>query len=122
MLAVGIAKAGIELARQRRPGKPVEALVVFYKPDAGYTGSDTVVLDVAFHRSLRHRPPPQLQDHRALTDAAAAVDRFVVHDANGQALAHVYFEDEEDRRREMKRLTRDEARRTSAKLGNSGAS
>ena len=50
------------------------------------------------------------------------VDRFVVHDANGQALAHVYFEDEEDRRREMKRLTRDEARRTSAKLGNSGAS
>ena len=55
MLAVGIAKAGIELARQRRPGKPVEALVVFYKPDAGYTGSDTVVLDVAFHRGTVRR-------------------------------------------------------------------
>jgi len=31
-------------------GKPVQALAVFYKPDAGYTGPDTVVIDVDFHK------------------------------------------------------------------------
>src|SRR5262245_37038904 len=31
-------------------GKPVQALAVFYKPNTGYTGPDTVVIDVDFHK------------------------------------------------------------------------
>jgi hypothetical protein len=30
-------------------GKPVQALAIFYKPNAGYTGGDNVVVDVDFH-------------------------------------------------------------------------
>jgi hypothetical protein len=36
---------------------------------------------------------------------------FIVRDANGQALAYVYFEGEQSRRAAAKLLTRDEARR-----------
>jgi hypothetical protein len=35
---------------------------------------------------------------------------FLVRDANGQALAYVYFEEEKGRRTAAKLLTRDEAR------------
>jgi hypothetical protein len=38
-------------------------------------------------------------------------ERFIIRDANGQALAYVYYEDEKGRRDVMHRLTRDEARR-----------
>ena len=38
-------------------------------------------------------------------------ESFEVLDANGQSLAFFYFEDEEGRRRTMKRVTRDAARR-----------
>jgi hypothetical protein len=30
-------------------GKPVQALAIFYKPNAGNTGADNVVVDVDFH-------------------------------------------------------------------------
>jgi hypothetical protein len=41
---------------------------------------------------------------------------FIVRDANGQALAFVYCEDEPGRRTTGKLLTRDEARRIAANI------
>jgi hypothetical protein len=46
-------------------------------------------------------PPPWSIEERQ--------ESFIVTDANGQALAYLYFEDEAQRQMSMKRLSRDEA-------------
>jgi hypothetical protein len=55
----------------------------------------------------RFPPPWTVIEHTA---------SFAVHDANGQALAYVYYEEEGGRRAAMRRLTRDEARRIAANI------
>ena len=51
---------------------------------------------------------PPLPEPWVLPGAGAC---FIVRDANGQALAYVYFEEEPGRRTAAKLLTKDEARR-----------
>ena len=49
----------------------------------------------------RHFPAPwSIEEHE---------ESFIVKDANGQALAYLYFEDEPQRQMSMKRPSRDEA-------------
>jgi hypothetical protein len=52
----------------------------------------------------RRFPPPWSVD-----DPELGQECFIVRDANGQALAYVYFEDEPRRRSAAKLLTKDEA-------------
>ena len=58
-------------------------------------------------------PPPWIVD-----EGDAELDRrcFIVRDANGDALAYVYFEGEAGRHAAAKLLTRDEARRIAANI------
>jgi hypothetical protein len=61
-----------------------------------------------------HRfPPPWSVD-----EVDSKLDRrcFIVRDANGNALAYVYFEGEADRQAAAQLLTRDEARRIAANI------
>jgi hypothetical protein len=46
-----------------------------------------------------------------------ATESFCIRDANGQAIAYIYFEDDTGRRMAMHRLTRDEARRIAFNMG-----
>jgi hypothetical protein len=61
----------------------------------------------------RRFPPPWPVD-----EADSEMDRrsFIVRDANGHALAYVYFEGELDRRSAAHLLTRDEARHIAANI------
>ena len=56
----------------------------------------------------RRFPPPWSVEE---TDAC-----FIVRDANGQALAYAYFEEEPGRQTAARLLTRDEARRIAANI------
>jgi hypothetical protein len=56
----------------------------------------------------RRFPPPWSVDE--------ATESFCVREANGQALAYVYFEHEKGRCDVMLRLTRDEARRIAVNI------
>ena len=56
----------------------------------------------------RRFPPPWSVEE---TDAC-----FIVRDANGQALAYVYFEEEPGRRAATRLMTRDEARRIATNI------
>jgi hypothetical protein len=56
----------------------------------------------------RRFPPPWTVEE--LTES------FVVRDSNGHELGYFYFEDEPQRQRSMKRLSKDEARRIAANV------
>jgi len=58
--------------------------------------------------SGRRFPPPWT--------AEVTPNCFVVRDANGQALSHVYYENEPGRRSAAKLLSKDEARRIAANI------
>jgi hypothetical protein len=58
----------------------------------------------------RSFPPPWLIDERP--------ESFIVKDATGQPLAFLFFEDEPQRQRSTKRLSRDEAQRIAANIAN----
>jgi hypothetical protein len=64
--------------------------------------------DLGLALMSRRFPPPWTVD-----EADSKLDRrcFIVRDADGQALAYVYFEGELDRRSAAHLLTHDEARR-----------
>jgi hypothetical protein len=59
-------------------------------------------------RESRRFPPPWRVEQRG--------ESFTVLDASSQILGYFYFEDEASRRSNMKRLTRDEARRLAVNM------
>jgi hypothetical protein len=61
----------------------------------------------------RRFPPPWSVDD---PDTKLGQDCFIIRDANRQALACVYFEDEPGRRSAAHLMTRDEARRIAANI------
>jgi hypothetical protein len=86
------------------------AAIIDLTDDASRAGVTAGVL-CRYHRSMpsaRRFPPPWSVEETAPC--------FIVRDANGQALAFVYCEDEPGRRATGKLLTRDEARRIAANV------
>jgi hypothetical protein len=62
---------------------------------------------------LGHRPPAGFLPPWSVEETDAC---FIVRDANGHALAYVYFEEEPGRRAATRPMTRDEARRIAANI------
>jgi hypothetical protein len=62
--------------------------------------------------------PSPSRGFSALSNITSSRRAVIVRDANGQALAYVYFEDEPGRRSAAKLLTKDEARRIAANVAN----
>jgi hypothetical protein len=62
----------------------------------------------------RRFPPPWTVDE---PDMKLGQDCYIVRDANGHALAYVYFDDEPGRRSAAHLMTREEARRIAASSG-----
>ena len=61
----------------------------------------------------RRFPPPCSADD---PDTKMGQDCYIVRDANGHALAYVYFEEEPGRRAAAHLMTRDEARRIAVNI------
>jgi hypothetical protein len=66
--------------------------------------------------SREPRPMPSDRRFPPPWEVHEATESFRIRDANRQALAYVYFEDEKDRHDVMHRLARDEARRIAANI------
>ena len=66
--------------------------------------------------SHRHKNAPERRTSRRPGPVEETDACFIVRDANGQALAYVYFEEEPGRRSAAKLLTRDEARAFAANI------
>jgi hypothetical protein len=64
----------------------------------------------------RTAPFPAAVDRRRAGLSSCSSSCFIVRDANGHALAYVYFEDAPGRRAAAELLTRDEARRIAANI------
>jgi hypothetical protein len=101
--------------RARLRGHRVEALRLVLSIRPGRTldqGKPAVTVEAEeewnWGVAARRFPPPWSAEE---TDAC-----FIVRDANGQALAYVYFEGESGRRSAAKLLTKDEARRIAANI------
>ena len=58
----------------------------------------------------RRFPPPWSVEERP------GGESFIIRDANGQALAYLYFKEQAQRQMSIKRLSRDEARRIGANI------
>ena len=63
---------------------------------------------------FRRFPPPWSVEDPPIPSSKS--ERYIVRDANGQAHAYVYCEEEPGRRSSAKLLTRDEARRIAANI------
>jgi len=90
-----------------RSGRPKRTSVFRFSTKRGSPNDGSLSYISPVPESLGF-PPPWTVDE--------ATESFGIRDANGQALAHVYCEDEPGRRAAANLLTRDEARRIASNI------